>query len=323
MENRTCPRLCIVIPCYNEEIVLPITAPQFLQKIEQLIADGLVAPDSRVLFVDDGSRDGTWPIIRGMASRSVYIRGMSLSRNRGHQNALLAGLMEVRDRFDIVISIDCDGQDDIHAMDAMVRAYLDGADVVYGVRSNRDTDTVFKRFTAENFYKLLDWLGVEVVFNHADYRLASSRVLRALADFDEANLFLRGLFPLIGFRSETVFYARIARKAGESHYPLRRMLSLALEGIVGFSLKPIRALWVLGGGCMLLALIGLLVSIICAIAGKTGGTAVWMLWIVSFFSGLLLCGMGVLGEYVGRAYAETKGRPRYIVAERTWTQTDA
>ena len=319
MENRSCPRLCIVIPCYNEQAVLPLTAPQFLRQLEDMIAEGLVSPDSRILFVNDGSRDETWNIICGMASRSEFILGLSLSRNRGHQNALLAGLTEAKDHFDITISIDCDGQDDVRAMREMVCAYHDGADVVYGVRSKRNTDSFFKRFTAEGFYKLLEKLGVEIVFNHADYRLTSSTVLQAFSDFREVNLFLRGLFPLVGFRSETVYYARRERVAGETHYPLRRMLSFALDGVTSFSVRPIRLLGALGVLFAVLSVLGLLISAICAAAGAAVGTAVWVLWIAGFFSGVQLCGMGVLGEYIGKTYMEVKARPRYIIDARTWT----
>ena len=231
MENRQNPVLYIVIPCYNEQEVLPITAPLFLQKITQLAERGKISPDSRVLFVNDGSKDKTWEIIQQLAAADPHYAGISQSRNRGHQNAVLAGLMEARDRCDITISIDCDGQDDINAMDAMVDAYLDGCDVVYGVRSKRDTDTFFKRFTAESFYKLLNAMGAEVVYNHADYRLMSARVLHEFAKFKEVNLYLRGMVPLVGFKSTCVSYERHERLAGESHYPLSKMLSLAFDGI--------------------------------------------------------------------------------------------
>ena len=316
-DNRTNPKLYIVIPCYNEQEVLPITAPQFLQKLGQLIGDGLVAPDSRVLFVDDGSRDRTWEIIQALAAHDERFLGMSLSRNRGHQNALLAGLMEAGQLCDVTISIDCDGQDDLNAMDEMMRAYRDGADVVYGVRSDRHTDTAFKRFTAESFYRILQKIGVDVVFNHADYRLASARVLRALADFKEVNLFLRGMFPLVGFQSASVYYARRERLAGQTHYPLKKMLALAFDGVTSLSVVPIRILLFLGAAIGALGLLGVLLAVIFAIAGRSSGW-VWLVCILSFFSGLQLFGMGLLGEYVGKVYAETKARPRYIVAARTW-----
>ena len=236
------PVLWIVIPCYNEEQVLPITAPMFLEKIHSLTAQGLVSDKSRVLFVNDGSRDKTWELIQGFAAQDEHYIGISQSRNRGHQNAVLAGLMEAlhSDSCDITISIDCDGQDDINAMDEMVKKYLDGAEVVYGVRSRRDTDTFFKRFTAEGFYHVMNALGADIVFNHADYRLISTRVLESFADYKEVNIFLRGMVPLVGFAHDVVTYERHERLAGESHYPLSKMLALAFDGITSLSNKPIR-----------------------------------------------------------------------------------
>lgn len=234
------PRLIIVIPCYNEQEVLPITAPQFLAKINQLASEGLISGDSRVMFVNDGSKDDTWNIIQQLADQDEHYIGIAQSRNRGHQNAVLAGLMEAKDMCDITISIDCDGQDDINAMDEMVKAYLEGCEIVYGVRSKRDTDTFFKRFTAESFYKLLNSMGAEVVFNHADYRLISSRALQELAKFKEVNIFLRGMVPLVGFKSTSVYYERSERAAGKSHYPLSKMLALAFDGITSLSIKPIK-----------------------------------------------------------------------------------
>ena len=229
------PILYIVIPCYNEEAVLPVTAPLFLNKVKELAAAGKISEESRVLFVNDGSRDDTWKIIKDLAKRDPHYLGISQSRNRGHQNAVLAGLMEARDSCDITISIDCDGQDDINAMDEMVDAYLQGFDVVYGVRSSRETDTFFKRFTAESFYKFLAAMGAEVVFNHADYRLISARVLKEFANFHEVNLFLRGMIPLVGFKSTSVSYSRAERLAGESHSPLKKMIALAVDGITSLS----------------------------------------------------------------------------------------
>ena len=235
------PILWIVIPCYNEEQVLPITAPMFLQKITSLTEKGMISDKSRVLFVNDGSRDKTWELICSFAKQDAHFIGISQSRNRGHQNAVLAGLMEARaNNCDITISIDCDGQDDINAMDEMVQKYLDGAEVVYGVRSRRDTDTFFKRFTAESFYHVMNALGADIVFNHADYRLISTRVLESFADYKEVNIFLRGMVPLVGFKSEVVTYERHERLAGESHYPLSKMLALAFDGITSLSNKPIR-----------------------------------------------------------------------------------
>lgn len=232
--------LWIIVPCYNEEKVLPITAPIFLNKIRQLVANGIISDKSRILFVNDGSRDRTWEIICDLAKQDPHYIGISQSRNRGHQNTVLAGLMEAKDKCDITISIDCDGQDDINAMDEMVERYLEGYDVVYGVRSKRETDTFFKRFTAESFYRFLNMMGAEVVFNHADYRLLSSQVLEEFAKFGEVNLFLRGMVPLIGFKSTCVTYERHERIAGESHYPLSKMLALAVDGITSLSVKPLR-----------------------------------------------------------------------------------
>ncbi len=263
------PVLYIVIPCYNEQEVLPITAPMFLKKLTQLCDDGLISDDSRIMFVNDGSSDGTWELIRALSEENEHYIGISQSRNRGHQNALLAGLMEARDRCDISISIDCDGQDDINAMDAMVDAYHDGCEVVYGVRSKRDTDTFFKRFTAEGFYKLMNWMGAEVVFNHADYRLISSRVLHEFANFKEVNIFLRGMVPLVGFKSTSVYYERAERLAGESHYPLKKMLALAFDGITSLSVKPIRL--ITGFGCFvsLLSFLGVIWALVRQLMGVT------------------------------------------------------
>lgn len=231
--------LYLVIPCYNEEKVLPLTSADFENEIKSLIADGKISDESRILFVNDGSTDKTWEIICKLSKQSQYFMGISQSRNRGHQNAVLAGLMEAKDYCDIAISIDCDGQDDIHAMDRMVDAYLDGYEIVYGVRSKRTTDTFLKRFTAESFYKLLNWMGAEVVYNHADYRLVSSRALQEFANFKEVNLFLRGLIPLVGFSSTSVYYERHERVAGESHYPFKKMLALAFGGISSLSTRQI------------------------------------------------------------------------------------
>ena len=256
------PVLYIVIPCYNEQEVLPITAPMFLEKIKSLTAAGKISDESRVLFVNDGSRDKTWEIIKELSAADPHYLGISQSRNRGHQNAVLAGLMEAKDRCDITISIDCDGQDDINAMDAMVDAYRDGCEVVYGVRSSRETDTFFKRFTAQSFYKFLSGMGAEVVYNHADYRLISSRVLKEFANFKEVNLFLRGLIPLVGFKSTTVAYARAERLAGESHYPLKKMIALAVDGITSLSVKPLRLITGFGVFVALVSFIGCLWALI-------------------------------------------------------------
>ena len=229
------PVLYIVIPCYNEEKVLPVTSGMFLEKLKSLISEAVISDDSRIMFVNDGSRDSTWDIITGLSEEEKYFTGISLSRNRGHQNALLAGLLEAEPLCDITISIDCDGQDDINAIDSMVREYLDGAEIVYGVRSSRETDTFFKRTTAQGFYKLMNRMGANVVYNHADYRLLSAKVIKELANFKEVNIFLRGMIPLVGFKSTCVYYERHERLAGESHYPLKKMLALAIDGITSLS----------------------------------------------------------------------------------------
>ena len=316
------PVLYIVIPCYNEQEVLPITAPLFLQKITDLSAAGKISPDSRVLFVNDGSKDDTWKIICDLAARDPHYLGICQSRNRGHQNAVLAGLMEAKDRCDITISIDCDGQDDINAMDAMVDAYRDGCEVVYGVRSKRDTDTFFKRFTAESFYKLLNAMGAEVVFNHADYRLMSARVLKEFANFKEVNLFLRGMVPLVGFKSTAVTYERHERIAGESHYPLSKMLGLAFDGITSLSVKPIRFITGFGVVVALVSFIGVIWALVEAALGATVSGWAATTCIICFVSGVQLICLGVIGEYIGKIYMETKARPRYIISERTWDKEE-
>ena len=315
-------RLVIVIPCYNEEEVLPITSKMFLEELEDLIHKGKISDNSRILFVNDGSKDKTWEIIENLAAENPHFIGMSQSRNRGHQNAVLAGLMESKDMCDITISIDCDGQDDIKAMEAMVDAYHDGSEVVYGVRSKRDTDTFFKRFTAESFYKVLNKMGVEVVYNHADYRLISSRVLKEFANFKEVNLFLRGMIPLVGFKSSSVYYERHERIAGESHYPLSKMLGLAIDGITSLSIKPIRLITGLGIGVSILSFIGVIWAVIAQLTGHTITGWASTVCIVCFMGGVQLICLGVLGEYIGKIYMEVKARPRYIISERTWEEKD-
>lgn len=311
------PILYIVVPCYNEEQVLPITSALFLKKIRDLEKSWKISPESRILFVDDGSKDKTWQIICDLARKDRHFKGIQQSRNRGHQNAVLAGLMEAKDHCDITISIDCDGQDDINAMDAMVDAYLDGCEIVYGVRSKRDTDTFFKRFTAESYYKFLKFMGVEAVYNHADYRLVSSRVLKAFADFKEVNLFLRGMFPLVGFKSTSVYYERRERIAGKSHYPLKKMLALAFEGITSLSVKPLHI--ITGLGCFIAALsfIGVVWSVIVALCGNSVPGWASMTCIICLLGGVQLTCLGVLGEYIGKIYMEVKQRPRYIISQRT------
>ena len=312
------PTLFIVIPCYNEEEVLPITAPMFLKKLLSLVHEGKIADASRIMFVNDGSRDRTWEIISELSRSDEHYIGISQSRNRGHQNAVLAGLMEARGKCDITISVDCDGQDDINAMDKMVDAYADGCDVVYGVRSSRETDTFFKRSTAQGFYKFLSLMGAEVVYNHADYRLISARALDALSEFHEVNLFLRGMVPLVGFKSTSVEYSRSERIAGESKYPLKKMIALAVDGITSLSVKPLRMIMSFGLTVALISFIGVIWAIVAAICGDT--VAGWAITtcIVCFVGGVQLICMGIIGEYVGKIYMETKARPRYIISAKTW-----
>ncbi len=316
------PILYIVIPCYNEEEVLPITAPQFLAEIEKLNALGLVSDKSKIMFVNDASRDKTWDIITELSKSDSRFIGISQSRNRGHQNAVLAGLMEAKDRCDITISIDCDGQDDIAAMEDMVRAYLDGCEVVYGVRNDRETDTFFKRFTAQSFYKFMNFMGAEVVYNHADYRLISSKVLKEFANFKETNLFLRGMIPLVGFKSTSVYYKRNERLAGKSHYPLGKMLSLAVNGITSLSVKPLQMISSLGIIISLISFIGVIWAGLSEIVGETVSGWASTVCIVCFVSGIQLVCLGVIGEYIGKIYMEVKARPRYIISERTENESE-
>ena len=311
------PILYMVIPCYNEQEVLPKTAPLFFDKLQHLVREGKISDDSRILFVNDGSKDKTWEIISDLSRQDPHYQGIAQSRNRGHQNAVLAGLMEAKDRCDITISIDCDGQDDINAMDEMVDAYLEGCEIVYGVRSKRETDTFFKRFTAEGFYKLLNVMGVEVIFNHADYRLMSSRVLQEFAKFHEVNLFLRGMVPLVGFKSTSVYYERHERIAGESHYPLKKMLALAFDGITSLSIKPIRLITFFGMLVSLLSFVGILWAVIASLTGHAVAGWASTACLVCFVGGVQALFLGVIGEYVGKIYMEVKARPRYIISEKT------
>ena len=315
------PILWIVIPCYNEQEVLPITAPMFLEKIEQLEGEGLIHKESRILFVNDGSKDRTWEIIRSLSEEDPRYVGIAQSRNRGHQCALWAGLMEARALgCDATITIDCDGQDDVHAMTEMMREYAKGADIVYGVRGDRKSDAFFKRFTAETFYRLQAAMGVEAVFNHADYRLLSARALDALSEFQETNLYLRGMVPLVGFRSSKVFYTRKERLAGKSHYPFLKMFGFAADGITSLSIKPIR----------LISLFGALVSLLASVMGVWSlvswarGTVVrgWTSEVVCIclLGGIQILSLGIIGEYIGKIYLETKRRPRAIISDRTWRQ---
>ena len=311
------PRLYMVIPCYNEQEVLPITSGMFLEELKDLVGKEKISPDSRILFVNDGSKDRTWEIIKELHDRDEHFIGICQSRNRGHQNAVLAGLMEAKDVCDITISIDCDGQDDIHAMEQMVDEYTGGAEIVYGVRSSRRKDSFFKRHTAQSFYKLMNSMGAEVVYNHADYRLVSARALAAFADFKEVNLFLRGMFPLVGFKSVCVYYERAERLAGKSHYPFRKMLGLAIDGITSMSIKPIRMITGFGLFVSFASFVGIIWAIVMAIIGKTISGWASMTCIICFIGGVQMIFLGVLGEYIGKIYMETKNRPRYIISERT------
>lgn len=311
------PRLYIIIPCYNEEKVLPITSKLFLDELQSLIRDAKISSDSKILFVNDGSSDSTWDIIVNLSKEDEHFAGISQSRNRGHQNAVLAGLMDSRDKCDITISIDCDGQDDIAAMGEMIEQYTNGYEIVYGVRSKRDTDTFFKRFTAESFYKLLKVMGAEVVFNHADYRLISSRVLDEFAEFKEVNLFLRGMVPLVGFKSTNVYYERHERIAGEGHYPLGKMLTLAFDGITSLSIKPLSLITCLGIVVSAISFIGVLYAVIAYFQGNVVSGWASMICIMCALGGIQLISLGVIGQYIGKIYMETKHRPRYIISERT------
>ncbi|MBR2532487.1 MAG: glycosyltransferase family 2 protein [Lachnospiraceae bacterium] len=316
------PVLYIVIPCYNEEKVLPKTAPLFFQTLNSFVQNKSVSDQSRILFVNDGSNDRTWHIIEEMHRSMPLITGISLSRNRGHQNALLAGLMEARFYCDISISIDCDGQDDINAMESMIEAYNHGSDIVYGVRSDRHTDSFLKRSSAQSFYRFLNIMGIESIYNHADYRLLSKKVLDALADYHEVNLYLRGMIPLIGFNSTCVYYERQERTAGESHYSLAKMVGLALDGVTSLSIRPIR--FIIGFGLLiaLFSIIGILWSIITKLFGYTVQGWTSLICIICFISGVQLISLGVIGEYVGKIYLETKARPRYIISDRIETCLD-
>lgn len=311
------PILYLVIPCYNEERVLPKTAPLFEREVRGLIASGKISSSSKIMFVNDGSSDDTWQIIQSLVQGdgSLFL-GICLSRNRGHQNALLAGLMEVRHRCDACVSIDCDGQDDIAAIEDMVDAYLDGCDIVYGVRSSRDTDTFFKRTSAQVFYSLLTHMGVDTVYNHADYRLLSARVLDELAKYREVNLFLRGMIPLIGFKSTSVYYERHERMAGYSHYPLNKMVALAVDGITSLSIKPIRVITFLGLFVSIISFIGVIWAVIVSLMGRSVAGWSSMMSILCFIGGIQLLSLGVIGEYIGKIYMEAKHRPRFIVSER-------
>ncbi len=307
--------LYIVVPCYNEEEVLPETSRRLRDKLKGMMAAGTISERSRILFVNDGSKDKTWEIISSLHDSDPIFSGVDLSRNRGHQNALLAGLMTAKDRCDMVISMDADLQDDVEAVDRMVEEYYAGAEVVYGVRSSRKKDSFFKRFTAEGFYRVMSFLGAETVFNHADYRLLSKRALEGLSQFKEVNLFLRGIVPMIGYRTATVEYERGERFAGESKYPLKKMLAFAAEGITSLSTKPIRYITLLGAVVFFISILMLIYSVVRWATGETvlgWASLICSVWAIG---GLILLSLGVIGEYVGKIYLETKGRPRFLIRE--------
>ncbi len=305
--------LYIVIPCYNEEAMLPITARALIEKMDTLIAEEKIAPNSKVMFVDDGSKDKTWNLIERFNRSCDLFTGVKLSCNKGHQNALLAGLMTAKNYADIIVSMDADLQDDINVLDGFLQKRAEGCEIVYGVRSSRERDTAFKRFTAQSYYKVLSHLGVDIVYNHADYRLMSKRAVEVLEEFDEVNLFLRGIVPLVGFKSDIVTYERAERQAGESKYPLKKMLSFAIEGITSFSVKPIRFITWLGFFIFLVAIILLIYFLVIHFIGKT--VAGWTTMVVSVWAlgGLQLLAIGIIGEYIGKIYLETKSRPKYII----------
>lgn len=310
------PVLYLVIPCYNEEQVLPLTSGKFKGKLEELIEAGKISDKSRVMFVNDGSKDSTWDILSSLCAEDEKYCAISLAHNRGHQNALIAGLMEAKKFADITISLDCDGQDDINAITQMVDEYAKGSEIVFGVRNDRSTDTWFKRTTAQSYYKFLRGMGVDIIPDHADYRLMSARVLNALEGYGEVNLFLRGIIPQIGFKQSVVYYSRAEREAGTTHYPLSKMVSLAVDGVTSFSVRPLRLITVLGMIVALLSFIGIIYVLVSVITGYYVDGWASTTCIICFVSGIQMISLGVIGEYVGKIYLETKQRPRYFVAER-------
>lgn len=310
------PVLYLVIPCYNEEQVLPLTSGKFKAKLEELIEAGKISDDSRVMFVNDGSKDTTWDILSSLCEEDKKYCAISLAHNRGHQNALIAGLMEAKKFADITISMDCDGQDDINAITQMVDEYAKGNEIVFGVRNDRSTDSWFKRTTAQSYYKFLRGMGVDIIPDHADYRLMSSRVLNALEGYGEVNLFLRGIIPQLGFKQSVVYYSRAEREAGTTHYPLSKMLSLAIDGVTSFSVRPLRLITVLGLIVALLSFVGIIYVLVSVISGYYVDGWASTTCILCFVSGIQMISLGVIGEYIGRIYLETKKRPRYFVAER-------
>ena len=307
--------LYMVIPCYNEEEVLPETTKRLEKKLSELIKKKIISEKSKVMYVNDGSKDKTWELIKNINKDNPMFTGICLSRNRGHQNALVAGLLTAKEYADVVISIDADLQDDINAIDEMLEKYYDGCDIVYGVRSARKTDTFFKRVTAEGFYKFMQMMGVDVVYNHADYRLTSKKVLNNFQDYKEVNLFLRGIFPLIGYKSDKVYYERAERFAGESKYPLKKMLNFAWDGITSFSVKPLRLICMLGFVILFISIIIMIYSLVRKLTGNTIDGWTFLNISIWFIGGLQMISLGVIGEYVGKMYNETKARPRFIVAE--------
>lgn len=307
--------LYVVIPCYNEEEVLPETTKQLKEKMKSLISEKKISSKSKVMYVNDGSKDRTWEIIKEINEKEPLFTGITLSRNRGHQNALLGGLMTAKNYADIVISMDADLQDDINAIDEMIQRYKEGCDIVYGVRSARKKDTFFKRFTAEGFYKFMKFLGVDCVYNHADYRLTSKRVLNELSCFKEVNLFLRGMFPLVGFKSDIVYYERNERFAGESKYPLKKMLNFAWDGITSFSVKPLRMICSIGFIILFISICIMIYSLIMKLTGNTVDGWTFLSISIWFIGGLQMISIGIIGEYIGKAYGETKARPRFIISE--------
>jgi len=308
-------KLYLAIPCYNEEEVLRDSAGKLLNKYNALMESGKITSDSKIVFIDDGSKDKTWEIIEALHADNPVFQGIKLSRNRGHQNALLCGLMTLKDKADAVISIDADLQDDINAFDEMLEKYEQGCDVVYGVRSKRETDTFFKRFTAEAFYKILNKMGAKVIFNHADFRLMSRRALDAFSQYKETNIFLRGMVPLVGYKSDIVTYERFERLAGESKYPLKKMLALAWEGITSLSVQPIRMITWLGAIIFIISIIMIIYSLISLIVGTAVSGWTSLLCSIWALGGLQLLAIGIIGEYIGKIYLETKRRPRFIVEE--------
>lgn len=310
------PVLYLVIPCYNEEQVLPLTSGKFKGKLDELIEAGKISSKSRVMFVNDGSKDTTWDILTSLCEESEEYCAISLSRNRGHQNALIAGLMEAKKYADITISMDCDGQDDINAITEMVDEYAKGSEIVYGVRNDRTTDSWFKRTTAQSYYKILRGMGVDIIPDHADYRLMSARVLNALEGYGEVNLFLRGIIPQLGFKQSFVYYSRAEREAGTTHYPLSKMLSLAIDGITSFSVRPLRLITGFGLIVALLSFIGIIYVLVSVISGNYVDGWASTTCIICFVSGIQMISLGVIGEYIGKIYLETKKRPRYFIAER-------